>query len=415
MKSTDSSAGPELLAPAGSLEKLKTAVIYGANAVYLGGKNFSLRAGADNFTDEEMEEGVGFAHQQGVKVYAAVNIFARNHDMEILPEYLLKLQSIGIDALIVSDPGVIAMVRELIPGMSLHLSTQANTLNWGSIRFWEKQGINRVVLARELSNEEIKEIRQRTGMELEVFVHGAMCLSYSGRCFLSQYLNRRDANRGECTHPCRWGYSLMEENRPGVYFPVEEDERGAYILSSRDLCLLGRIPQLVESGVSSLKIEGRMKSLHYVATVVRAYRKALDQYLDDPAGYNLDQELLSELEKVSHRTYTDSIFSGAASSGDITITPEISYQSTREFAGLVHEYDRERRMALVEQRGPFKLGDCLEVVGPKTASFRMILEELYTEAGEAVQSAPHPQQRLLIAVPRRVEPGSLVRKVIDKS
>ncbi|NPV90442.1 MAG: U32 family peptidase [Firmicutes bacterium] len=405
---------PELLAPAGSLEKLKIAVNYGADAVYLGGKSYSLRASADNFTGEEMEEGIDFAHRRGAKVYAAVNIFARNQDLEAIPEYLRRLGRIGVDALIVSDPGVIETAREVVPEMPLHLSTQANNLNWGSVRFWEKQGISRVVLGRELSREEIGEIRQKTGVELEVFVHGAMCLSYSGRCFLSQYLNRKDANRGECTHPCRWGYSLVEEKRPGEYFPVEEDERGAYILSSRDLCLMGRLPELVDLGVDSIKIEGRMKSLHYVATVVRAYRMALDRYKNDPGNCSPDQELLSELEKVSHRSYTDSIFRGTGPVPEITTTPEASYLKTHEFVGLVIDYDQGKRLALVEQRSPFQVGDCLEVIGPKTPPYQMELAGLYNEKGEPVGNAPHPQQRLLMQVPRPVEAGFLVRKVLKQ-
>lgn len=403
--------GPELLAPAGNLEKLRTAVMYGADAVYLGGKRFSLRAGADNFTREEIDEGVRFAHRQGVRVYAAVNIFARNQDLEDLPGYLQELCQSGVDALIVSDPGVIETAREVVPGMRLYLSTQANNLNWASVRFWERQGISRIVLARELSLSEIKEIRRRSGMELEVFVHGAMCLSYSGRCFLSQYLNLRDANRGECTHPCRWKYALVEEKRPGMYLPVEEDERGGYILSSRDLCLLGRLPELVEAGIDSLKIEGRMKSLHYVATVVRAYRIALDRYREDPEGYSLDPGLLEEVNKVSHRQYTDSIFVGDNAAETITTTPQAGYQKTHEFVALVLGYEPERGTALIEQRYPFKLGDCLEIVGPKTPPFRQKVEALFDEWGGPVESAPHPQQKLSMPVLRPVEAGFLVRRV----
>lgn len=405
---------PELLAPAGNLEKLRYAVIYGADAVYLGGKEFSLRAGADNFTREEMAEGIEFAHRHRAKVYAAVNIFARNRDFENLPTYLKELEEMGVDAIIVSDPGVIALAKELIPKMPIHLSTQANNLNWASVSFWERQGISRVVLARELSLDEVREIRQRVGVELELFVHGAMCLSYSGRCFLSQYLNQRDANRGECTHPCRWRYALVEEKRPGLYLPVEEDERGSFILSSRDLCLLQNLPQLVEAGVDSLKIEGRMKSLHYVATIVRAYRLALDDYLDDPQGYTLDPGLLEEAAKVSHRLYTDSIFAGDEKANRSATTPRASYQRTSDFVAVVLEYYPERELALIEQRSQFKPGEKLEIVGPRTPPFQQRAAALYDESGEPLNRARHPRQKLLLPVERPVEAGCLVRRLADE-
>ncbi|MDH7478813.1 MAG: U32 family peptidase [Syntrophomonadaceae bacterium] len=402
---------PELLAPAGSLEKLYLAVDYGADAVYLGGAEFSLRAGAENFTPEEMQQGVEYAHQRGVKVYAAVNIFARNQDLGGLPAYLRQLAEIEVDALIVSDPGVIELAREAAPRLPLHLSTQANSLNWASVRFWERQGVSRVVLARELSLAEIREIRSRVGLELEIFVHGAMCISYSGRCYLSQYLSGREANRGECTQPCRWRYALVEEKRPGQFLPVEEDGRGAYILSSRDLCLLEHIPQLVEAGLDSLKIEGRMKSLHYVATVVRAYRLALDTYLADPAGYTLDPHLLEEVVKVSHRPYTDSIFVGGGGAEREDTAPRTGYLRTCEFVALVLDYDRERGIARIEQRSPFGLGDEIEIVGPRAAPFRQRVTALYDESGRLVDKAPHPQQRLYLPTERPVEAKYLVRRI----
>ncbi|NMC75205.1 MAG: U32 family peptidase, partial [Geobacteraceae bacterium] len=278
---------PELLAPAGNREKLHVAVHYGADAVYLGGKEFSLRNLADNFSPEELSDAVSYAHDHGVKVYLATNIFPGNADLVEMRRYLEKVAEIPLDACIVADPGVLELVKEISPERPLHLSTQANTTNWLSARFWKRQGVTRVNLARELSLEEIREVKEKGGLEVEVFVHGAMCISYSGRCLLSSIMTGRDANRGECAQPCRWGYALVEEQRPGVYFPVMEDERGTFIFNARDLCLLEHLPELVESGVDSLKIEGRMKGIHYVASVVRVYREALDRYRDDPEGFRV--------------------------------------------------------------------------------------------------------------------------------
>jgi putative protease len=275
----------ELLAPAGDLEKLKIAILYGADAVYLGGRHFGLRAGAGNFAPDELTAGVDFAHTNGAKVYVTVNIFAHNRDLELLPGYLASLVDAGVDGVIVSDPGVLDLVRTGFPQLPVHLSTQANTTNWAAARFWSRQGVSRIILARELSLAEIKEISSKVEADLEIFVHGAMCMAYSGRCLLSNYLTGRDANRGDCAQSCRWQYTLMEEKRPGECFPVEEDERGTYILSSRDLCLIEHIPELMEAGIKSFKIEGRMKSANYVASVVKAYRAALDAYQHDPHNY----------------------------------------------------------------------------------------------------------------------------------
>ena len=271
---------PELLAPAGDLEKLKIAALYGADAVYFGGELFSLRAGAGNMSLAEMTEGIAFCHAHGVKCYLAMNIYAHNEDIEPLRDYLNKIKDLDLDAFIVSDPGVITMIQEIIPQAEIHLSTQANMTNYETAKFWHRMGVKRIVLARELTFEEIREIRRQTPetLEFEAFVHGAMCISYSGRCLLSNFMIERDANRGQCAHPCRWKYALVEEQRPGQYYPIEEDERGTYILNSRDLCMIESIPQLVEAGISSLKIEGRMKSVFYVATVVAAYRRAIDAY-----------------------------------------------------------------------------------------------------------------------------------------
>lgn len=325
---------PELLAPAGNLEKLKIALLYGADAVYCSGKAFGLRAGAGNLSPEELEEGVALAHQMGRRVYVTVNIIPHNGDFQDLSEYLLYLASIGVDALIVADPGVLTLARELVPHLPLHLSTQANAVNWRSVRFWQEQGVQRIILARELSREEIAEIRQKTGAELEVFVHGAMCMAYSGRCLLSMYLTGRDANRGDCAQPCRWRYSVVEERRPGKYMALEEDDRGTYIFNSKDLCLIDYIPELVELGLASLKIEGRMKSIHYVGTVTRVYRQALDAYRQDPEAFAVREEWRQELEKVSHRDYTTGFFCHPPAAEDHDYK-SYGYIRTYDFVGLV--------------------------------------------------------------------------------
>ncbi len=307
---------PELLAPAGNMEKLRIAVHYGADAVYLGGKSYNLRSLTDNFSCEEMREAVRYCRDHGVKAYLAINSYPDNGDIEGLYAYLEEIAPIPFDAYIVADPGVLDMAREISPQTALHLSTQANTTNWKSVRFWEKQGIRRVNLAREMSIDGIRDVRNRTDVELEIFAHGAMCISYSGRCLLSSVMTARNANTGECAHPCRWNYSLVEEKRPGEYFPVWEDANGTFIFNSKDLCLLPHIPQLVDSGVDSLKIEGRMKGIHYLASVVRVYREALDRYCEDPAVYSFRSEWMDELRKISHRGYTSGFFLGKPSEED---------------------------------------------------------------------------------------------------
>jgi putative protease len=400
---------PELLAPAGDLEKLKAAVVFGADAVYLGGKQFSLRERAGNFTLEELAAGVEFAHARGVKVYVAVNIFARNRDLDDLPTYLKQLERIGVDAVIVSDPGVLTLVRETTPGLPVHLSTQANTTNWKAARFWQEQGVSRIILARELGLEEIREIRRQVTVPLEIFVHGAMCISYSGRCLLSSYMTGRDANRGDCAQACRWRYALVEEKRPGEYFPLEEDSRGTYILSSRDLCLLEYIPQLVEAGINSLKIEGRVKSIHYVATVVSVYRQALDAYRADPGRFRVRKRWLEELGKVSHREYTTGFFAGPpvrAAQGAV----DSIYLRPYTFTGVVREYDPARGLALVEQRNRFARGEVLEVLLPGGETFSFTVTGLYDENMDPVDAAPHPRQRVFLSLPRPVLPWSLLRR-----
>lgn len=403
----------ELLAPAGDLEKLKIAVVYGADAVYFGGEMFSLRAGAGNMTLEEMKEGVEFAHARGVKCYLTVNIFAHNEDIEPLTDYLLQLRDMhmDLDAFIVSDPGIIDLIQEIIPDAEIHLSTQANMTNYRTANFWYKLGVKRIVLARELTFDEIRQLRQQIpdDMELEAFVHGAMCISYSGRCLLSNFMIERDANRGACAHPCRWKYALVEEQRPGEYYPVEEDERGTYILNSRDLCMIEHIPELAEAGIVSAKIEGRMKSIFYVATLVSAYRLAIDAYYEDPEHYVFREEWMTELMKASHREFTTGFYFHQPTNKDQNYQTS-AYTREYSFTGLVLDYDPETGIATVEQRNKMVLGDEIEVMGPGREFFTQTLKEMYDEEGTPVQSAPHPQQILRIPMDQPVSPYDMLRK-----
>ena len=402
---------PELLAPAGDLEKLKIAVLYGADAVYFGGETFSLRAGAGNFTYEEMKEGIEFAHAHGAKCHLTVNIFAHNEDIERFINYLKRVKDVGIDAFIASDPGVIDMIQEYIPDAEIHLSTQANMTNYRTANFWYKRGLRRLVTARELTLEEIKELKANIpeDMELETFIHGAMCISYSGRCLLSNFMIERDANRGACAHPCRWKYTLMEEQRPGEYFPIEEDNRGTYILNSKDLCLIEHLPELIEAGISSFKIEGRMKSVFYVATVVSAYRKAIDTYFENPSEYKFKEEWMTELCKASHREFTTGFYFHKPSNDDQNYRTS-AYSRDYSFVGMVKDYDPETGYAIVEQRNKMVIGDKIEVFGPGADFFVQELTEMYDEEGNAVESAPHPQQILKIKVDKPVAPCFMFRK-----
>jgi len=401
----------ELLAPAGNLEKLKIAVIYGANAVYLGGKEYGLRASAGNFTLEEIKEGVEFAHQHQAKVYVTVNIFAHNQDLVNLPQYLRQLERLNVDGIIFSDPGIWRISREINTNLELHLSTQANTTNWSSCQFWEDHGVHRLVLARELALEEIREIREKVKLELEIFVHGAMCISYSGRCLLSNYLTGRDANLGECAQPCRWNYALVEEKRPDKQYPIFEDERGSYIFNSQDLCLIRHLPELIAAGINSLKIEGRMKSIHYVATVVHAYRKALDAYYADPKGYVFDDSWYEEILKVSHRDYTTGFLWGKPKLEAHNFQTS-AYIRDYDFVGLVLAYDPELKIATVEQRNNFKVGDRVEIIGPQTDLFIQQVKGMEDEAGGVIDVAPHPQQIVRFRVDRPVRPWDLVRRAV---
>lgn len=402
---------PELLAPAGNMEKLKMALLYGADAVYLGGKAFGLRAFGGNFTNEELQEAVDFAHKLGKKIYVTVNIFPHNSDIAKLPAYLTFLNEIKVDAILVADLGVFTLAKEYAPDVELHISTQANNTNWAAVNAWGELGASRVVLAREMSLEEVKEIREKCSVELEMFVHGAMCISYSGRCLMSNYLTGRDANRGSCAQPCRWNYALVEEKRPGQYFPVLEDERGTYIFNSKDMCLLPYLPDVIASGVDSLKIEGRMKSVHYAASVVKAYREAIDSYFAVPEQFEVKKEWVEELDKVSHRAYTTGFYYGRPTEKD-QIYGTSSYTQTSDFVGLVLDYDEKTGFATVEQRNNMKVGQEIEIFQPHLAGYRQILQEMYNDEGEAIQVAPHPQQIVKIRMDKPVEPYGILRRDI---
>ncbi|MCX7711852.1 MAG: U32 family peptidase [Clostridia bacterium] len=401
----------ELLAPAGSLEKLKMAVIYGADAVYMGGEEYGLRAYAENFSMEEMKEGIDFAHARRKKVYITMNIIPHNEDLEQMPQYVKTISGLGVDAVIVSDPGIYSIVREAAPEMEIHLSTQANNTNWRSAKFWYDQGVRRIILARELSLKEIGEIREKTPaeLELEIFVHGAMCISYSGRCLLSNYMAGRDSNRGQCAHPCRWKYHLVEEKRPGEYMPVYENERGTFIYNSKDLCMIEHIPEIIDSGVTSLKIEGRMKSSYYVATVVKAYRQALDAYYENPEAYRFNPEWYEEVCKASHREFTTGFyFEKPAGSGQIYHTS--SYIRDYDFIGLVTAYDQQTKVATVEQRNRMFVGEEIEVVRPNGQFFKQVIRDMRNVDGENIEVAPHPQMIVTMPMDQEVEAYTMLRR-----
>lgn len=403
---------PELLAPAGDLEKLKIAILYGADAVYIGGEAYSLRAKAKNFDKEKMAEGIKFAHEHGAKVYVTANIYAHNADFEGMAEYFKEIAALGADAVLVSDLGVFSVAKEAAPDLEIHVSTQANNTNYQSAKMWYQLGARRVVVARELSMKEIKEIREKIpeDMEIEAFVHGAMCISYSGRCLLSNYLSGRDANKGACAHPCRWKYHLVEETRPGEYMPVEENERGTYIYNSKDLCMIDHIPDLVDAGVVSLKIEGRMKTPFYVGTVIKAYRQAIDDYFTDPALYEKNLPVyMEEVSKASHREYTTAFYYGKPD-GDQQVYTNNSYIRDYDFIGMVQQDSDADGYAWIEQRNKFSVGEEIEVMPAKGNSFSMVVTDILNEAGEAVSSAPHPQEKLKIKFSQPVKAFDMMRK-----
>ncbi len=387
----------ELLIPASSLEVLKTAVIFGADAVYIGGEAFGLRAKAKNFSMEDMKEGIAFAHAHDVKVYVTANILAHNYDLEGARAYFEELKTIGPDALIISDPGMFTIAKEVMPDTDIHISTQANNTNYMTYQFWWKQGAKRVVTARELSLNEIKGIRAHIpdDMEIETFIHGAMCISYSGRCLLSSFMAGRDANRGACTHPCRWKYSVVEESRPGEYMPVYENERGTYIFNSKDLCMIEHIPELIEAGIDSFKIEGRMKTALYVATVARTYRLAIDEFLQDPELYKSRIPFYkSEIQKSTYRQYTTGFFFGKPDE-NTQIYDSNTYVKEYTYLGIVGECN-DKGLYHIEQRNKFSVGETIEVMRPDGTNMEVTVKAIYNEDGEAMESAPHPKQQLYI-------------------
>lgn len=399
----------ELLAPAGNLEKLKFAVTYGADAVYLGGPMWGLRVNAGNFTLEEIAEGVAFAHDRGARVYVTVNIIPHNEDLDGLDDYLATLADLGVDAFIVSDPGILTVAQQVAPQVEVHLSTQANVVNYRSAQFWVQQGVSRLILARELSRDEIAEIGERVDAELEVFVHGAMCISYSGRCLLSNYLTGRDANRGACAQPCRYRYYLVEEKRPGQYFPIMEDQRGTYIMNSKDLCLLEHLPELLNLPIAALKIEGRMKSVHYVATVTKVYRQAIDAYYDNPTQFCVQKEWLEELAKASNRSFTTGFFLGKPGPDAHVYEGEL-YERQYEFIGVVQRYDAEKQLLWVEQRNNFQVGDKLEILQPQGEDDELVIEQMFDENGDAIEVARHAQMLVAIPCAKPLQPMSLLRR-----
>ena len=400
----------ELLAPAGDMEKLKTAVYYGADAVYFGGEMFSLRAGAGNLSVPEIREAMDFLHARGARGYMTINIYPHNEHLNLLRNYLMEIKDNPVDAFLVSDPGVMTILKEIIPDAEIHLSTQANTTNYMTARFWASMGVKRIVTAREMSLKEIREMRDQLPDEVEIesFVHGAMCISYSGRCLMSNFMTGRDANMGACTHPCRWKYSIVEEKRPGEYYPIEEDSHGSYIMNSRDLCMLDGIPDLAAAGVSSLKIEGRMKSAYYVATVVSAYRTALDHYLADPDNYQYDPAWFTELCKASHREFTHGFYYNKPSAEDQNYQSS-DYIREYSFVGMVKGVEPETGFALVEQRNKFSIGDEIEIFGPGVPFTKEVITEMYNQEGEPVESAPHPQQIIKLKLSTPVKENYILR------
>lgn len=387
----------ELLIPAGSLEVLKIAVIYGADAVYIGGEAFGLRAKAKNFSLAQMKEGIDFAHRHGVKVYVTANILAHNEDLDQAAQYFHELQEIRPDALIISDPGVFSLAREIMPEMEIHISTQANNTNYRTYEFWWRQGAKRVVSARELSLAEIKEIRDRipAEMEIESFIHGAMCISYSGRCLLSNFLAGRDANQGACTHPCRWKYSLVEEQRPGEYLPVFENERGTYLFNSKDLCMIEHVPAMLDAGINSFKIEGRMKTALYVATAARTYRKAIDDYQKDPALYEANLEWYKqEIGKCTYREFTTGFYFGKPTA-QTQIYDNNTYVKNYTYLGWVQQTDASGR-CLIEQKNKFSPGEEIELMKPGGENVMVTVRGIWDEQENPMDSAPHPNQMLWV-------------------
>ena len=402
---------PELLIPASSLEVLKTAVVFGADAVYIGGEVFSLRAKSKNFSMEDMREGIGFAHAHGAKVYVTANILAHNGDLDGVEAYFHELKEIGPDALIISDPGVFQIAKEVCPEIEIHISTQANNTNYRTYRFWHSLGAKRVVSARELSMDELRELRANIpeDLEIETFIHGAMCISYSGRCLLSSYFTGRDANQGACTHPCRWKYAIMEETRPGEYLPVYENERGTYIFNSKDLCMIEHIPELVEAGIDSFKIEGRMKTALYVAVVTRTYRQAIDDYLKDETLYRSRMNYYKEeIAKCTYRQFTTGFFFGKPDH-DTQIYDNNTYIKAYTYLGLIGDR-REDGFYGLEQRNKFSVGEKIEVMKPDGRDVEVTVRAMTDEAGQPMESCPHPKQKIYVDLGVELSPFDLLRR-----
>lgn len=400
---------PELMVPASSLEVLKSAVRYGADAVYIGGEVFGLRAKAKNFTIEEMKEGVEFAHEAGVKVYVTVNILAHNDDLEPALEYVKELKDVNPDALIIADPAIFTIVREVWPEIDIHISTQANNTNYGTYLFWHRLGAKRVVSARELNLREIREIRDNIpdDMEIETFVHGAMCISYSGRCLLSSFMAGRDANKGACTHPCRWKYAVVEESRPGQYMPVEENERGTYIFNSKDLCMIDHIPELVEAGIDSFKIEGRMKTALYVATVARTYRMAIDDFFEDPEKYKANIPKYNELiSQCTYRQFTTGFFFGKPDE-NAQIYDKNEYEKDSVYLGIV-EGVKDNVIELT-QKNKFKVGDTIEIMKKDGNDVPTEVLGIKDEKGNEMDSCPHPQQKIFVELSEVPDVGDILK------
>ena len=385
----------ELLVPASNLEVLKTAVIYGADAVYIGGEAFGLRAKAKNFSSEDMKEGIAFAHERGVKVYVTANILAHNDDLDGAREYFKELSKIAPDALIISDPGMFTLAKEECPQIDIHISTQANNTNYLTYDFWWKMGAKRVVSARELSLKELRQIREHIPeeMEIESFIHGAMCISYSGRCLLSNFFTGRDVNQGACTHPCRWKYSVMEETRPGEYYPVYENERGTYIFNSKDLCMIEYVPELIEAGIDSFKIEGRMKTALYVATVARTYRKAIDDLNKGEDVYRANMDWYKEeISKCTYRRFTTGFYFGKPSD-EAQVYDTNTYINEYIYLGTTADID-SNGFAVIEQKNKFCVGDEIEIMKPDGQNIATKVNAMYNADGESVDSCPHPGQEI---------------------
>lgn len=401
----------ELLAPAGDINKLKTAVEYGADAVYLGGESFGLRKASKNFSMEDIKWATNYLHERGKKIHVTLNIIPHNHDMEGVEDYIKDLYEIGVDALIVADPGMFMKVKEVAPDFPIHISTQGSVTNVETVKFWQKLGAERVVMARELSLKEVADIIKEVGdsIEVETFAHGAMCMSYSGRCLLSNYMTGRDANMGDCAQPCRYKYHLVEEKRPGEYFPIEEHDEGTFIMNSKDLCMIEHIDEMIEAGIASLKIEGRVKSEYYLATVIRSYRMAIDAYYKDPENYKYDPSLLEEIKKVSHRDFTTGFFFGQANENS-QVYKDNSYIRGYDFVGIVLEYDEDTKIATIEQRNRVFVGEEIEIFGPGVKHFDYKIEKMLDDKDREIDVANKAKQIFKIKIDQPIKKGFILRR-----